>query len=458
LSPEYDQRIAGYFSTRDLLIMTVLAALGGVSSTYVNTLGDTIHAALGLPGATQWAAGLHVIWIVLGMGILHKPGAGVFIGLLKGTVELFNGNSHGVIILLINLVAGLLVDFGFLLFNKKDTLLPYLIGGSLAAASNVLVFQLFATLPQNSLGISAMIILFAVAFFSGTIFSGVIPYYLVIAMKKAGVSKFPIKTGNNKKIGWWIVSGVFLITILLTGYLWMTYQGPPAVQIGGNVKNSYAFPEKDFSLDKVSRQMNYKNLLTEFDGYPLNTIVEYAIPDPSTNTILLEASDGYAFLISLSELNANEDILLVEKGSGKNLSYDIVGPESSKAWVRNVTNISIISSEGITIVDQDEHIHEFNPVEWQHEMDSAEINLPGGQTKVQGVPVYKIIESIADGFQPSHITLGSENELSEYPWVNLQDNIDIRIYMFIDDESITFFLAKESGEVLLFPLDKIKID
>lgn len=457
MSTNYHHRLPVYFSTRDLLIMTVLAALGGVSSTYVNTLGDTIHAALGLPGATQWAAGLHVIWIVLGVGILHKPGTGVFIGLLKGAVELFSGNSHGVIILLIDLVAGLLVDFGFLLFSKKDTLMPYLIGGGLAAASNVLVFQLFASLPLNTLGITAMITLFVVAFFSGIIFSGVIPYYLVNAMKKAGVIKNSINTGNNKRIGWWIISGVFLITILLTGYLWMTYQGPPAVQIGGHVEKPYAFPEKDFGLDKVSRQMNYKNILTEFRGYPLLPIIEYALPDQGSNTILLKASDGYAFLISLNELNSNENILLVEKGSGKNRSYDIVGPESNKAWVRNVTNITIISSEGINIIIQDDRTYEFNPVEWQHEMDSAEFDLPGGQRKVQGVPVHKIIESLTNGFQSSTITMGSENEQSEFLWEDLKDNNDIRIYMFIDDESISFFLAKESGEVLLFPLDKIEI-
>jgi hypothetical protein len=29
-----------YFSTRDLLMMTALAALGGVVSTYVNAIGD----------------------------------------------------------------------------------------------------------------------------------------------------------------------------------------------------------------------------------------------------------------------------------------------------------------------------------------------------------------------------------------------------------------------------------
>ncbi len=89
-----------YFSTRDLLIMAVLAALGGVASTYINTLSDAVQAVLGFPGATQWAAGLHVIWIVLAFAITGKPGTGTLTGILKGGVELLSGNSHGIIILL----------------------------------------------------------------------------------------------------------------------------------------------------------------------------------------------------------------------------------------------------------------------------------------------------------------------------------------------------------------------
>ncbi len=41
-----------YFSTRDLLMIAVLAALGGVASTYIQTLANAVHAALGFPGAT----------------------------------------------------------------------------------------------------------------------------------------------------------------------------------------------------------------------------------------------------------------------------------------------------------------------------------------------------------------------------------------------------------------------
>jgi len=63
-----------YFPTRDLLMMAVLAALGGIASTYIQTLANALHAALGFPGATQVLAGLHVIWIVLAVGLTGKEG------------------------------------------------------------------------------------------------------------------------------------------------------------------------------------------------------------------------------------------------------------------------------------------------------------------------------------------------------------------------------------------------
>ena len=53
-------RRQSYFSTRDLLMMAALAALGGVVGTYVNAIGDAFQSVFGFAGTTQWAAGLHV--------------------------------------------------------------------------------------------------------------------------------------------------------------------------------------------------------------------------------------------------------------------------------------------------------------------------------------------------------------------------------------------------------------
>ena len=37
-----------YYTTRDLLLMAALAALGGIASTYINFIGDFFQSVLGL--------------------------------------------------------------------------------------------------------------------------------------------------------------------------------------------------------------------------------------------------------------------------------------------------------------------------------------------------------------------------------------------------------------------------
>lgn len=446
-----------YFSTRDLLVMSVLAALGGVTSTYVNALGDAVQAALGFPGGTQWAAGLHVIWIVLAMGILRKPGTGIVMGVLKGAVELLSGNSHGVIILLVNLMAGLLVDLGFLFFSYKQTLLPYLFAGGLATASNVLVFQLFATIPMNILGMMAILVLFLVALVSGLVFAGFAPYLLVNTLSDSGVVKIPVKPSQNRKMSVYILSGVAISALLLAAFLRMNLRPGSSVEITGAVQDGYQFPDSSLTLNTVTRTMDYKGVMTEFSGYPLRAIIDFAGPHDDADTVLLEASDGYAFLISFEELNENDKILLVEQGKGQNKSFDIVGPESSKAWVRNVTKITVIKANNLMIIDQSGQEQLFDPDQWLSEMDSTQVALAGGSQKLQGVPVWKIVEAKMNSQAPNTVTFESEEEILTYKWSDIYKNDNFRIFSLIEEETISFVLADMSGEVYLSVISEIEI-
>lgn len=446
-----------YFSTRDLLIMAVLAALGGVTSTYINTLSDAVNAVLGFPGASQWAAGLHVIWIVLAMAITGKPGTGTLIGALKGAVELMSGNSHGVIILLVDLVAGLLVDFGFLIFRNKRNLMPYLLAGGLASASNVLVFQIFATLPSNILAATAILILLVVAFASGLLFSGVMPSLIVNALAKANVIRLAPMEKKARKTGWIIVASVLVITALLAVFLKVSLQGPEQILVNGDVSQSYGFPSDEVQIEAVTRQMKYKGVLTEYTGTPILAIIEYSEPDEDADTLLIEATDGYAFLISFEELNNNENILLVQSGRGKNATFDLVGPESSKAWVRGIARLTVIASESLNVIDQNGDLHPFDPDAWVHEMDSTQIALPEGSKKLQGVPVWKVVEAFSQGSVPAEVQFINQNETVIRSWDEISQNDSLRIFTVIGESSISFALAEMSGEVQLNPLTRIEI-
>lgn len=447
-----------YFSTRDLLIIAVLAALGGVTSTYINAVGNAVHAALGFPGATQWAAGLHTLWIVLAMGILRKTGTGTMMGVIKGSVELMSGNTHGVIILLINLVAGLLVDFGFFIFRDKRSIAPYLVAGGLSAGSNVIIFQLFATLPTNILAMGAIFFLTIVATISGIIFSGFAPFYLVNALIKADVVKIPKSITHNRKIGLYILTGVFILSALLTVYLRSALRGSPTIMISGAVENAYEFPNPNFTTERVTRQMPFRGIPSEYSGYPLLELVDHANPVPGADTLLIEASDGYAFLISFKELMTNPNILLVQQGEGQNASFDIVGPESSKAWVRNVMDITISVSEGLVIMTPSGETITFEPDQWLSEMDSTTVTLPEGILKLQGVPLWKIIDSVVLNVDSITVNVISDQDVHSYSWHEIYGDDNLRIFTLISDEGFAYTLGTMSGDIIVHPITRIEVN
>lgn len=436
--------------------MAVLAALGGVASTYINTLSDTIQAIVGFAGASQWAAGVHVIWIVLAFAITGKPGTGTLTGILKGAVELMSGNSHGIIILLVDLVAGLLVDFGFLIFRNKRNLLPYLVAGGLASGSNVLVFQIFATLPSNILAASAILILFVVAFASGCVFAGLVPSLLINALAKAGVVRIEQPTPKARKTGWIVVAAVLVIAILMAVFLRVSLQGPEQIPVKGTVTASYGFPG-DKDIEKVTRQMEYKGVLTKYTGYPLKAIVNAAGPDADADTLLIEATDGYAFLLSFDELNTNDNILLVQSGSGQNATFDVVGPESSKAWIRGISRLTVIVSDKLFFQSADGSEYLFESDDWLPDMDSTQIALPDGAQKLQGVALWKVITAAFPNQTPQTVQFNNAEDGVSLTWDELNENDAIRLFIVIGEDSISYALAEMSGEVILFPVTHINI-
>lgn len=205
--------------------------------------------------------------------------------------------------------------------------------------------------------------------------------------------------------------------------------------------------------------MEYRGILTSYEGYSLSEIINYAEPHKDMNTVLLEASDGYAFMISADELNENENILLVQQGRGQNASFDIVGPESSKAWVRNVIEIRLIAAKGLEINNPQDETYLFEAKNWISEMDSTQIALPEGSRKLQGVPVWKVIEASETGSNISQVIFKSEESQDlTIDWETIKQNNDIRLFILIEDESISYVLAEMSGDILIYPISSIEIN
>ena len=99
------------FSTRDLVTIAILSALGGVMSVYIGYLGNMVNRVVGVPfGAGQFMAGLHLFWIVISWGLIRRTGVGTMTGLLKGVIEMLMGSTHGAVIIGVSMIQGMLFD------------------------------------------------------------------------------------------------------------------------------------------------------------------------------------------------------------------------------------------------------------------------------------------------------------------------------------------------------------
>jgi ABC-type thiamin/hydroxymethylpyrimidine transport system permease subunit len=447
-----------YFTTRDLFLMAALAALGGITSTYINAIGDLVQSAIGFAGTTQWAAGLHILWLVLAMGFVGKPGTGTVTGILKGAVELLTGNTHGLLVVFVDIVAGFLVDLGFLPFKNKKNLPPFLLAGGLASASNVFVFQLFASLPADILAYGALLLVGMVAFISGVIFAGILGFILLNALRKSGVVKDqePVKVQRSTII---IFLSLAIVMLFALGtYLRMILKGPKTVYIGGEVHTAYDFPSENGDIKLINAEATLRDIKTRYEGYPLPEIIGYAEPVPDAQLLLIRATDGYAFFITMEELSENQSLLLSPSGSIDQASYDLVGPINSKAWVRNVSELIVFSLPLLEIDGAVDRPLQYNPVDWQFQMDSTILDVGYGKNKYQGAPLEDILDSTGISSSAKKVILFNNQEQTEIPIEEIMGNDQIRLFSIMSENKMSFAVATMDGEVFITYLTAIKVE
>ncbi|MFW9984358.1 MAG: ECF transporter S component [Candidatus Odinarchaeota archaeon] len=321
-----------YFSTRDLATIAVLSALGGALSTFVGYLGLLLNSALGTPfGAGQFLSGLHVFWIILATGIIRKPGVATATGFLKGFVEFFTGSTHGLVIVFVSLIQGLIVDIGLSAFRHRDSLPIYCIVGGFAAASNVFVFQLLFFSGAPGLFIMLLTIL---AFCSGIIFAGyfghattslVITSNILRSLPNGATSR-SASLSPWKRLGPYKLSAiVFLITIafgasLYSVFIWRPVIDPLSCEVVGQVNQPYRFSYIAFAEHEITIEAELIGSVTyvppqNYTGIPLSIVLTEAHPLAFATTLQVFSSDGFSAPFSVDEvLNDSEIILIVDNG------------------------------------------------------------------------------------------------------------------------------------------------
>ena len=438
-------------------MMAALAALGGVVSTYVNAVGDFFQSIFGFAGTTQWAAGLHVLWLTLAVGLTRKQGAGTVTGLLKGGVELLTGNTHGLLVVLVDIAAGLLVDLGFLPFRKKDSLAAYCLAGGLASASNVFVFQLFASVPADTLAYWAMLLVAGVAFLSGVLFAGLLSRGLLNALRRAGVVKdaAPQSMGRRAYPVFLVVS--VLLTVVLAVYLRGALRGPTTVQIVGAVDTPYAFPAEHSDLGTTTAEGTLREVTGKYKGVPVRDLLANAQPRPGASLLLVRATDGYAFFISMDEVRDNDALLLSPQGEGDEASYNIVGALNSKAWVRGVSELVVVGASTLEVGGALDALAPYDPDDWQFDMDATRLDLGDDPRKLQGVPLGKVLAAMQPQAGATAVVVHTGDEPLSLPLGEVLDDDDLRLFTIIGQTDVAFALARMDGEVLAPRVKRIEV-
>ncbi len=175
------------FTLQELLTISVLAALGGMSSSLVSLTGKALSAATGMFGGLQLLAGMHVLWLVLALGLVRKPAAASLTGLLKGAVELFCGNPHGLLVLAYSGLAGLAVDSVWYVLGRRHHPVVYGLAGGAATLSNLLMIVLIFSLPIGGGVLAGLALVASVAFASGVLLAGLLGWHLLAVLRRAGV-------------------------------------------------------------------------------------------------------------------------------------------------------------------------------------------------------------------------------------------------------------------------------
>lgn len=111
-------KVFRYFSTMDLVVIALMAALGIAIKPIVTPLAQIITGPLMIPGGAV-AGGFYMLWLVLAYGLAaNKPGTAFLVGLVQGVIVLLQPfANHGAFSLVSYAAPGLAVELVYLLLR-----------------------------------------------------------------------------------------------------------------------------------------------------------------------------------------------------------------------------------------------------------------------------------------------------------------------------------------------------
>ncbi len=342
-----DETTRERFGVRDLVLIALLAAAGGVLSTYIGYLGNLINRLFGVPfGAGQLIAGLHVVWSLLARLLIGRFGSGTLTGLLKGAVEFLSGGTHGVVVLLVSFVEGLLVDLGMGILRRRSLALT-MITGAVASASNVLVFQ---AIYFSGVSIRFILVMAGLALVSGAVFGGYLAWDVERLLVASRIVRRSSRPASARARSWkrHVVPLAAILALLGGGvYYYVTvydpFAAPDEALVTGAVDAPFAFRYGDWNGEERTVRAELRGSVTyvpprDYVGVPLLDVLEAARPRPDVTSVRAIADDGYEAVFEWAAIRSDPDVLVtLEDGRLR-----LVAPGYDGAyWVRRVTKLVV---------------------------------------------------------------------------------------------------------------------
>jgi len=331
---------------RDLVLIALLAAVGGVLSTYIGYLGNLVNRLFGVPfGAGQLIAGLHVLWPLLARLLIGRFGSGTLTGLLKGVVEFFSGGTHGIVIVLVSLIEGMLVDSGLGVLRRRSLPLTMLTG-AVASASNVFIFQSIYFSGVSMMFILAMA---GLSFISGALLGGYLSWDVERLLVNSRIVRREL-TSPRRGGRWWRHAATLAVVLGLLGggvFYYLSVFDPftdaATARIEGRVEAPFVFRFDEWEADAVTVRAELRGSTMyvperDYRGVPLAALLRSARPKPDAAALRVIASDGYEASFDLGAVLARDDIVLALDDEGLRL---IAPGHDGATWVRRVTRVVV---------------------------------------------------------------------------------------------------------------------
>ena len=336
------------FDLRDLVLIALLSAVGGVLSTYIGYLGNLINRLFGVPfGAGQLIAGVHILWPLLARAIIRKFGSGTMTGLIKGLVEFLSGGTHGIVIVLVSVIEGLFIDVGMSMSSRRS-LGVMMLSGAVASATNVFVLQAiyFANIPLTLLlGMAGL------ALISGAFLGGYLAWDLHGMLRTSNLIRPDSETERKTRTIDWRRHVITLIVVGLglvgaTTYYVTVYDpfaAPDAVSIEGAVSLPYVLVLSDSEADVVTINTELRgSTMTiparDYTGLLLREIIERANPSSDATGLRVIALDGYEIELPWEVVQSDEELLLILEDGSVRL---VAAAYDGGYWVQQVRRIVV---------------------------------------------------------------------------------------------------------------------